>query len=145
MAKNLSILFIIIAFPIVWGMSSCKKNQGVSTPAQNIIGTWKEAQYAFDDNNDGVIEASEIHNQPASLVQELTFNSDEAGILTEISDGVTETQSFLWTISANDSVWVAYASHDTLTYYLYTLNSSNLVLTTHSNSAVLQWYSYNKK
>jgi hypothetical protein len=136
------LIFLAAMFsPFVLGITSCKKGTGAATPSENIVGTWKLSQYAYDDNNDGVIESAEIHNQPEGLTQQLAFNGNQGGVLTTDSYGISETHSFIWGLSVNDYLQLEYAAHDTVTYYLLTINSSNLILTTTTNS-VLQWYSY---
>jgi len=129
MKKNMIILFALFLLFLSAGFISCTKKEAPNTPFSRILGKWKKTQYATDDNNNGVIDAGEIHSVPATLDDELLFTNEATGVETSVDNGVTATPlSFDWKIVGSDSVWVAYRANDTLTYYIAEVSSHDLQL-----------------
>ena len=120
---------------------SCSKKHAPETPYTRLQGKWKKVQYATDDNNNGTIEASEIHPQPATIDDEITFTNEGTGVETTVSNGIASTPlTFDWKIVGGDSVWVAYKANDTLTYYITAVTSNNLQLTTPTQFGLASYY-----
>ena len=140
--------FVLFSMILVIGLISCRKKEATDTSFTRMIGRWKLTAIGTDDNGDGVIENSEVSNEPAANSDILYFGSDSIGTETTIFSGVSSpVLNFKWSLLAPDSLWVAYSAHDTVNYYIYLLNSSNLVLATNitldSGTILVQKY-YNK-
>ncbi|MCW3124281.1 MAG: hypothetical protein JWQ38_3773 [Flavipsychrobacter sp.] len=107
-------------------------------------GTWKLAQTATDDNNNGAIEEEEKHVVPVAQDYRITFNKDYTGVEQDVYGGDTSIQlRFSWALS-KDHLWVAYALHDTINYDLINLSANNLTLQ-HPTKSGIAWYSYDKR
>ena len=147
MGKKIAAIIIILTL-LIGGFSSCSKHEGASTPAQNLVGTWRQIQYGYDNNNTGSVDPGELIAQPSSVEQEYTFNSNGTGVLKSGSPDNLISSPFIWKVIVGDSVQLAFEAHDTISYYLFTLTSSLLTLTTSgpaqtgSSIDVLQMYVY---
>lgn len=129
MRRNQIILFTLLLLPILLGMGSCTKAKPADTPYDRIQGKWKKVKYGLDDNNDKTFQAREIHWQPPQIDDEVTFNSDGTGKETTTSNNTDMiVLSFVWKVTPQNKVWVAYKTHDTVTYSIYRVNSENLEL-----------------
>jgi hypothetical protein len=141
-----SISIWILASVILAGvtLNSCTK-RGPTTIDGKIQGKWKKIQYATDDNGNGIIDQSEISQQPATISDELLFKGDYTGSETTVIDGnksTTQVLNFSWRVT-NDSLWLEYAANDTISYYIVNVNTSNLTLQG-NNGQGLVWYNYGK-
>ncbi len=129
MRRNQIILFTLLLLPIILGSVACTKGKSADTPAERIVGRWKKMKYGLDDNNDKTFQAREIHWQPPQIDDEVTFNSDGTGKETTTSNTTDMiVLSFTWRVTPQNKVWVAYKTHDTVSYYIRTVNSENLEL-----------------
>jgi hypothetical protein len=145
MKGNRTIVFLSTFTAFVILVTSCAKRQSPETPFTKIQGKWKLIQQATDDNANGQIDGSEIESVPALMDNEKQFNKDGTGVETNVYNGVTTPPlNFTWKIVGQDSVWIAYAVHDTTTFYVSTVSASNLTLTTMGQHG-LAWYYYSKK
>lgn len=136
---------ILLSFLALVLITSCAKKESPDTPANRILGKWKLVKTATDDNGNGQIDDVEIHPVPAIVDNEKVFNKDGTGVETNVYNGVTTLPlNFSWKIVGKDSVWVGYVANDTITYYLSTVSSANLTLTTNTQFG-LAWYYYDKK
>jgi hypothetical protein len=140
--RKKTIIFFSLVLPLGFAcMVSCTKKQAADTPFTRIQGKWKKVQYATDDNNNGKIEAAEIHNVPSTMDNEITFTNEETGTETTFSNGVQSTPlTFNWKIVGADSVWIAYKANDTLTYFIAQVSSHNLQLTTNTKFGLASYY-----
>ena len=118
----LSSLFLILAG--VWG---CKK-EAADTAFGRIQGRWKLIQFGVDNNGDHAIESYELELLPSTTVTVYDFKGDSTGIESSVVNGDSNLNiNFHWQLNG-DSLWIATSLHDTTTYYVQLLNSSNLVL-----------------
>jgi hypothetical protein len=145
MKTNSTIFFFLLILSSVIVLTSCTKKQAAETPFTRMLGKWKLAKTATDDNGNNIIEGSEIHAVAAGQDNEVTFNKDLTGTETNIYNGVASPPlNFTWKITNEDSsIQCAYTGHDTITYYLVSVSSANLVLQTFATHG-LAWYTYNR-
>lgn len=140
MKRGIVIFFTLFIAAQLLVVPSCKKSEGLATLFSRVLGTWKEAKYATDDNGNGVIDPSEIHPVPADIDNELTFNKDSAGVST--TNGFP--LNFTWSIIEGSELMVSYSANDTIEYNLIEISSDDLTLTTYTNLG-LTWYYYIRK
>jgi hypothetical protein len=146
MKKYTSILLLPVMAMMIAGLGACAKKKEPDTTAGKIIGKWKKIQYATDDNQNGIIDAEEITNQPSSIDDELFFASSQTGNeTTTINKNKSEVTvlEFDWSVSEN-KLWIGYRANDTVTYSVVNINASNLIITTNTSRG-LAWYSYAKQ
>ena len=140
MNKKPNIFLSLLFLTIVCCLSSCAKKEAAETPFTKIQGKWKKTRYANDDNNNGKIEAWEIHPVEGNINNELLFKNTSTGV--ESNPG-TPDLAFSWAIS-KDSVILQYAAHFRITYYIRDISSQDLTLT--ANTALgVAWYYYIKE
>lgn len=140
MKRGVVVFFTVFIAAQALVVSSCKKKETLQTPFTRILGTWEKAKYATDDNGNGVIDNSEIHDVQTGIVDELTFKSDSTG--NELTNSVT--LPYDWNIIEGSSVILSYRANDTVVYYMYEVSSVDLTLTTTTNQGLI-WYYYVKK
>ena len=146
MKRYTAILILFALSAVIVGMGSCAKKKTPDTTAGKMVGNWKKIQFATDDNASGVIEQSEISNQPSAIDDELFFRSDNTGTETTIINKNKTAESvlnFSWSL-VGESLTVIYTANDTVAYAIVNVNSSNLIVTT-KTSIGLAWYSYAKQ
>ncbi len=140
-----SLFFLFLFVAMAGGLVSCVKKQNTGSTNSELDGKWKLAQTATDDNGNKQIDGSEIHSVPSGQDYELTFNANFTGVENDIYDGVVSTPlSFSWALINNDYLYSAFASHDTITYYIVSMSSNNLVLQANTQTGLTAYY-YNKK
>jgi hypothetical protein len=140
--------FRIIFAILILGLWSCTKKGSPDTPFTHIQGFWKLAKTATDDNGNGIIDAGEIHSVAATYTDKLYFKSDSTGYeQITVNGDPTAPLHYRWKIAYGDSLYMAYAAHDTPTYYISLLNSVNMTLSTITpvdSGSILTQYYYNK-
>jgi lipocalin-like protein len=138
MKKAVAYIFPILLIVIIIG--SCKK-EGPTTPAGMIQGKWKLAEVGTDDNNDGVIETSEIKPINSEENDEYMYSGNGTGIGSYTYNGNVEpNQVFAWSIRDNDTLQMDYTAHDTLTYLIAKLNASDLTLIENTPQGLVGMY-----
>ena len=136
-------LMLLVSFMIM--VASCAKKESPGTPYDKLQGKWKLAKEGTDDNDNHIIEPGEVQPVPAAKDYEITFNKDYTGVENNTFNGVVSTPlPFTWSIVGRDSVRCAFSGHDTITYYLVSINSGSLTLQTKTQFG-LAWYNYNRK
>ena len=140
MKRYIAILSTLFIIPLFFGLYSCTKKQPADTLFGRIQGTWTKTAYATDDNNNGVIDPQEIHPQSSSTVDELVLKGDNTGYEKNIINNVEGYPlNFNWSIYG-DSLTLTYIAHDTVTYYIETINSFNLTLYANTNAGLVAYY-----
>ena len=148
MNRKMAYFFLVAgSILLLGGFSGCKK-EGANTAFARIQGQWRLIQYGIDNNGDGVIEPYELQLVPSTTIKIYDFKADSTGI--ESNNDSTPNISFYWKLTG-DSLWIATSIHDTTTYYVSLLNSSNLIIlanlqvtTSSGNSSVLTENYFNK-
>ena len=146
MKRYFAILPALFLLALFFGMTSCTKKEKPDTLYTRLEGQWKKTQYATDDNNNGVIDPQEIHQQASSQVDVIVFSSDTLGYEKTIVNNNVASESvlnFQWYING-DSVVVAYAAHLNVTYFIQDVNSLNLTLITNTSKGLAAYY-YSKQ
>lgn len=141
MRRRIVILVVLFFIFLFAGLIACTKKKAPDTPFTRVQGKWRKVKYATDDNNNGTIEASEIHAVPAKLDNEILFTNEETGVETTVDSGVTSIPlTFNWKIVGGDSVWVAYKANDTIVYFLTSVSSHDLTLTATTQFGLASYY-----
>ena len=108
-----------------------------------LLGKWKEVQFATDDNDNGILDASELHNVAQGYISYLTFNKDSSGTESITANDSTINYPFKWVFKNNDTFQRAGLGHDTITYDIVNITALSLQMQTTTNRGVV-WYVYNK-
>jgi len=144
MRRNNAIYLILIITTVCLLVSSCAKKEAPATIYTKVIGKWKWAQYATDDNRNGVIDANEIAPVASDIDDEISFKNDGTGVETRTVNKEPQIPlSFTWQLFYTDSIRLQYKANDTETYYIFAISSVDLTLTTTKNQG-LAWYYYRK-
>ena len=140
MKRHIPILSTLLVVALFFGAESCSKKQPPDTLFSKMLGQWKKTAYATDDNGNGIIDAGEIHPQPANILDELVFKSDTSGYENTIVNKIQEVPlNFKWYVYA-ESLAVAYSAHDTIVYYIDNVNSYTLALYTNTSTGLAAYY-----
>jgi|GEM_PF-2396159 len=78
--KSNSMKAMLAAFVFIAMLGSCKKSSDKLTRTEMMVGTWNLNAYGVDDNNNGILEASEYDAIPAGAAMEQTYRSDGTGV-----------------------------------------------------------------
>jgi hypothetical protein len=136
-------VILLIFFAIC--VASCAKKEAPQTPYDRIQGSWKLAKTGTDDDGNGNVDYYEQHSLPVGQDYQKIFNKDGTGLETNVFNNVVSPPlKFRWKIVNADSVYIAYAANDTLTFYVAAVSSADLTLTTRGKQS-LEWYYYTKK
>jgi hypothetical protein len=100
MKNTLKSIFGISAICLI-AFASCKKKEDDSTKSR-LTGKWKWTQYATDDNNNGIRDASELIQVNDTGVVFLYFNDNGSGLETFSDVGITDTIPFTWALENGD-------------------------------------------
>ncbi len=142
MHKNLASFLFVLIFCCSMFCESCKKEQA-DTQASRLVGNWKKIQYATDDNNNGILDAQEIHNVQVGFDDYMFFKADSTGSETVKANGETSIYAFRWNLPIGDSLYRQGVGHLNISYYIVDITSSNLTLVS-NQSKVAAWYIYAK-
>ena len=140
MRSNKTIFFILFFAIVLPWISACRKEK-IDTPFTRMVGKWKKAKYATDDNNNGQIDTKEIYLVESGVNNELFFKGDSSGTETTNSSPAL---TFKWRIVAGSSVLLQYSANDTVEYNITNVSSVDLTLTT-TTKLGLVWYYYIKE
>ena len=112
---------------LLGGLGGCKK-EGANTAFSRIQGRWRLIEFGIDNNGDGVIEPYELQLLSSKTITIYDFKGDSTGMQSTVANGDTQFNiNFYWKL-LGDSLWIATSIHDTTTYYVSLLNSSNLII-----------------
>ncbi len=146
MKRYIAILSTLFFVSLFVGVASCTKKQPPETLFSRLQGQWKKTQYATDDNNNGRIDAQEIHPQSSVIIDELVFNGDSTGYEKTVINNNQSSESvlnFKWYPFDADSVALVYTAHFSITYYVADISSVNLNLYTNTSTGLAAYF-YNK-
>ena len=131
--------FLFVAF-VACVVMSCSKDK-IQTPFTRMLGTWKEIEYATDDNGNGIIDSWEKQKVPSEVNHRLYFKPDSTGY--ETNTGAPQLD-FRWRTYPGPTLLMEYNANDTVTYNITEISSVDLTLTT-TTSLGLVWYYYAKQ
>src|SRR5579872_2697793 len=112
--KNKIISYVLLIAIVTFVIGACSKKQGPDTASTQLLGKWKLAKLASDDNHNGVIDGYEIH--PVSPLQdvEYLFNNDAVGVEYSSSAGKPEPDlNFEWEVINGDTLRMNFKANDT--------------------------------
>jgi hypothetical protein len=135
MKRTNCIVFFLLCFGISVGFVSCQKST-VTNPSVRIIGKWKKANYATDDNVNGVIDSWEMRKASTAVVNVLEFKKDNSGI--ETSTG-SPYLGFSWSLSGG-LLKITYNTGDAFSYNVMLLNSAKLNITAKTSVGLAGYY-----
>lgn len=133
-------------------VSSCKKKKDES-PRALLSGKWKTAQTGYDENNNSVMEATEVVSIGDSISLYMAFGSDGSGTLTVGFLGTEISSPFSWNLANNDKTLhvktpaTTYSAATDADLTINTLTSSDLVVrdtTDMSSTGYASWTVFKK-
>lgn len=95
---------------------SCSKSDSKSNSSNALVGTWNYVTSISDDNNNGVIDATDGVDSLAAFGIKVTFNANGTGSTTSLMD--TTTQNLSWTLSNNNTTLGVKLDTDTAFSYV---------------------------
>ena len=137
-AKHIFSVLLLLSFAV-----SCKKDTP-QTQSSRLLGKWMEVQYATDDNNNGIIDPSEIHNVAKGYTAYMIFNKDSSGLETVKTNDSTQQLPFTWEYLEGDSLQWNGIGHDSLIYAITNISEIAMTLELGTNYGYV-WYFYNKQ
>lgn len=144
-----ALILLLVFVVLVSGSEGCRKKQQSNTIFSMLQGKWKRIQLATDDNGNGIIDASELHNMPPGYSDVLLFKSDSTGMETTlVNNGSPNIIPYNWRPQYSDSLLINYRAHLSIDYYIVVLNSSLLTLSSYvslDSGFILTQYVYNKE
>jgi hypothetical protein len=126
MSRNKTLVLLLFTAYCAGGLASCAKKQGPDTPFTKIMGRWKLTKFASDAGNGPLVYTA----LDKAVDWTWVFDSDSKGYDIENwngLEGIKEVYNFR--IAGADSVWIATATHDTSTYFISEINSSDMIWT----------------
>jgi hypothetical protein len=106
--KATTLNFIVTGFLSAFVLSACSKDSSTKSKSNTELltqSTWKFEIYGLDENNNGIIEASENNMLPCEIDDFYKFNADGTGIFTggssQCSPDEPSSINFNWTFSNN--------------------------------------------
>ena len=126
-------------------LAACSKQEAPATPYDRIQGKWQLNKVGSDDNENGQIDLLELHPLSSSQNNQIVFNKDGTGLETDTWAGKQPfSLAFKWQIVKGDSVTLAYAANDTVTYLIAAVSSAALTLVSNGSISLEEYY-YIKK
>lgn len=142
--RHASLKWLVSGIAALAILAGCQKTQPAQTPYTELVGTWKLEQTATDDNNDGILEQSELSNVSPGYTEYLIFTGSGTGTQKITINDTTNTYNFAWTLASGDSVLLRMEEGDSLVADIETLNRTDLLLKNHT-TPVLSWSFYSKQ
>jgi hypothetical protein len=146
MKKNLVYylsLFTALAFSVQ--IFSCRKIDQSQSLAQQMTGKWVLTEFGTDDNGNGKIDPWELTAVASGFVDQVTFNANNTGVETTSDNNQSSlTLQFTWSLSAKDTLYRVGTGHEDITYFLFSVTTSNLTLLENTTSGLVEFY-YAKK
>ncbi len=150
---------LVIACALVMALTACGKKKVVDPTKEYLVGTWKLASTAFDDNSNLAMDSSEIRQWPATASSyKLVFQPDNTGMYVTtyrdtLNDLVTNTAPFVWLLlTGNKDVQIQRTSGSFLktTIHLEALTPTTLTRrdTAYSSATTrpdISWVIYEKE
>lgn len=118
---------------LVVSATSCKKKKDES-PKALLSGKWKMTQAGYDDNNNNVMEASEVMSMGDSITLSMAFGGDGSGTMIVGFLGTDISQPFSWSLTNGDKTLhiktpaSAYTTASESDVAINTLTSSDLII-----------------
>ncbi len=137
MIKKSHFILLTACMLTVAMLSACRKDDGPGTPFSKITGKWKKAQYATDDNANGILDDWEIHDVDNTITNTLEFKKDSTGI--ESTTSAPELY-FNWRVGGDVSLIMEYGASDTVNYQVKEVNASRLNLVTDTKFGLAGYY-----
>ena len=109
-----------------------------------MVGKWLQVQFATDDNGNGVMDQSEVHDIAKNVVDILQFKADSTGYESILAAESTMQYPFTWLYLTGDSLQRNGVGHDTIFYSIARVDASNMTLSTITDKGLV-WYLYNKE
>jgi hypothetical protein len=139
------ISYVLLIALVTFVPAACSKKRGPDTASAKLLGKWKLAKLASDDNHNGVIDGYEIH--PVSPLQDIEylFNNDAVCVEYNSYAGKSEPNvNFEWGVINGDTLRINLKANDTLNYFLVNITSGDLTVTENSPQG-LQWFYFVKE
>ena len=137
-ARHSIVLLSLFAMGIL--LYGCRRKEVIQTQYTRLLQNWKLVRIANDGNGNGVIDPSEIQPVQEGYDDEIIFHGDSTGNETVITNNLTTTYPFTWTMNAKDTIFRYGIGHDTIQYYLADISSISLELTTNTTLGLAAYY-----
>jgi len=123
---------------------SCSKSDSNSSSSNKLVGSWNYITSISDDNNNGVIDATDGVDSLAAFGFEVTFNANGTGSTTSLLD--TTVNNLTWTLSNNNTTLGVKMDTDSVFSYvtLVSLTSTQMQIKD-TNNTPTNWVNLTKK
>lgn len=139
-----NILFTSLCVYAVFSLSACIKRTDNSVVGRLSAGTWTLKQLATDDNNNEIMDNSEVKDVPSNDVETFLFSKNGQGVQKVINNGVETDYTFTWSITGDfNYLQRIMQGGDTLVAHINTISDNTLILE-NDTQPVKSWYILHK-
>ena len=118
---------------------SCNKSEPLTTPTDILVGKWRLAEIATDDNNNRVLDQNEIKPEDPNDLTTFSFHYGGQGVEERNYYGVITDYYFTWQILGGSQYLQRFMEgHDTITQKILTFSPAKTTLL--DTTGIYVWY-----